>query len=91
MDEQALQRGQALIRCDEAQPLLGPAAVVAAGGGGRHARLRPRPPIDAQSGQPLRLPQMSQRVYEGVGRRVVPLARRTQHRRHRGKDHEKVQ
>ena len=57
----------------------------------RHAHFGPGAPVDAQGRQPLPAPMMGQGVEEGIGRRVVALARRTQQGGRRGEQHEPIQ
>ena len=55
------------------------------------ADLRPRAPGDGLAGEPQRAPMGGELVEEGVGRRVVGLARIAQHTGDAGEEHEHVE
>ena len=57
----------------------------------RHAAARPRAPRDAGRDAALRAAPRGKRIEPGVGGRVVRLARRAHHRRHRRVQHKKVE
>ncbi|EWC60841.1 hypothetical protein UO65_3864 [Actinokineospora spheciospongiae] len=87
-----VEQAHALLQRQRRQAVAGDAGPVGVGEPGGHAGFgRPSAPGERQAGQPGRPPVGGEGVEEGVARRVVALARRTEGGRDRGEHHERVE